>query len=290
MLSTRLTRFRLALVACAILPAAVSACTDVMPTEVEDQEDDLKSGGSPKWIYDGLMPPLDTVKVTVSLKGHTARVTGYLKPGFAGELPYYAIAEAEGAKTRVTLVYPVATGATATSNGPGAYTTLFVSPYVATTNKAAWGGFPFMAYNAKRGLAFHGPITAKDGEWKLVRGPVSHGCNRMQGEHVVELAHVAGIDMSKPHYAGESLTRKIQVDVIPGYDSWNGKLVDVDYPTQSAVLRPTGNVQLFKTWDSTLMLAQVCAWNPKSWTADPVKNARHCDYAGKNALDPVTGK
>ena len=26
-----------------------------------------------------------------------------------------------------------------------------------------------------------------DLEWHLYRGPVSHGCNRMAGEHVVEL-------------------------------------------------------------------------------------------------------
>lgn len=280
--------FRLFGLGLALLPV-LTACTDTVPAESEDQEADLKASGSPKWIYDGLMPALEDVHVTVSLKGHTARVTGLLKTTFAGSLPFYAVSEPAGARTRVTVVYPVATGAVATSNGPGAYGTIWASPYVATTNKAAWGGFPFMAYNAKRGLAFHGPITAQDGDWHLLRGPVSHGCNRMQGEHVVELAHVFGIDMSQPHSSSENLTRKIAVDVIPGYDTWNGHLVDVDYPAQPGVVRPTGDVKLFKTWDSKKMLATVCSWNPAKWSKDPKANAHHCDYAGKNLIDPLTG-
>lgn len=270
------------------------ATEKVAPTEADEtaaQEQDLTASGSPKWIYNGLMPALESAQVTVSLKGHTARVTGLLKPGFTGKLPWYATTAPEGARTRVTVVYPVATGALATSNGPGNYLQVFASPYVATTVKAPWGGFPFMAYNNQRGLAFHGPITQEDGQWHLLRGPVSHGCNRMQGEHVVELAQIFGIDMRRPRTSSDHLTLAIKVDVIGDYDQFQGKMVDVDYPTQPQVVRPKGvNVQLFPTWDSLDQLATVCAWNPKLWSADPTKNVTHCSYAGKNKFDPLTGK
>jgi len=65
---------------------------------------------------------------------------------------------------------------------------------VPSNEKATWGGFPFIPYN--RGIAFHGPITAADGQWKLIRGAVSHGCQRMQGEHATELANLIGVDTS----------------------------------------------------------------------------------------------
>lgn len=279
------------LVACLALTALVGCVDATVESSAVDQEQDLKAGGNPKWLYDGLMPALDDVAITVSLQGHTARVTGHLKSTFKGSLPYYAVTEPSGTRTRVTVVYPVATGATATSNGPGTYGTIFGLAYVTTTDKAAWGGFPFLKYHAKRGLAFHGPITQKDGEWKLIRGPVSHGCNRMQGEHVVELAHILGIDMRVPHKASEQFTLKAQIAVIPGLDSWNGHPVDVDYAALASVKRPTGpTVRMFATWDSRKLIRQVCAWQPKLWTTDPIKNAHHCDYAGKDTIDVLTGK
>ena len=280
--------FCIALAATALLP---SACADTTPSaDTQSQEEDLKASGNPKWLYNGLMPALDSVHITVSLAGHTARVTGLVKVGFTGQLPYYAVTEPEGTRTRVTVVYPVATGAVATSNGPGAYTSIFGVAYVATTSTAAWGGFPFLAYNSKRGLAFHGPITQADGDWKLIRGPVSHGCNRMQGEHVVELAQIIGIDMHVPHKSSEQFTKSVKVDVIPGYDSWNGHPVDVAYPALPSVKLPTGpNVKVFATWDSHQLVRQVCAWVPTLWTTNSLTNAHHCDYVGANTIDPVTG-
>lgn len=276
-----------------ILAAALGlgACESDDPQSYETMEDDLKAGGNPKWIYNGPLPALKNVAIVVSLKGHTARVSGDLPVGFAGPLPWYAKKESVGGKDRLTVVYPVATGATASSNGPGAYKTIFGLAYVPTTDKAAWGGFPFLKYHATRGLALHGPITAKDGEWKLLRGPVSHGCNRMQGEHVVELAHLMGMNMAIPHKSTEKFTLSVKVDVIPDYDLWNGKYVDVDYPVQSGVKRPPADkTALFATWKSQDLPRVVCAWNPAIWSSTNASaNASHCNYAGTNKINPITG-
>lgn len=284
-------RFRLlAVTSLLVACACATACQTTETAEVTSMEDDLKAGGNPKWIYDGPMPALQNVAIVVSLKGHTARVSGDLPATFTGQLPWYAKTEAVAGKTRVTVVYPVATGAVATSNGPGAYGTIFGLAYVTTTNKAAWGGFPFLQYHATRGLAFHGPITAQDGEWKLIRGPVSHGCNRMQGEHVVELAQILGINMGVPHKASEQFTIKVKVNIIQDYDQWNGKFVDVDYPTHPAVVRPAADKStLFPTWKSQDLPRLVCAWNPTLWSTDMSKNATHCNYAGANKFDPLVG-
>lgn len=285
---------RIAARSLAILALAVglAACESSEPVSYDSMEDDLKAGGNPKWIYNGPLPALKNVAIVVSLKGHTARVSGDLPAGFAGPLPWYAKKETVAGKERLTVVYPVATGATASSNGPGTYKTIFGLAYVPTTDKAAWGGFPFLKYHATRGLALHGPITAKDGEWKLLRGPVSHGCNRMQGEHVVELAHLLGMNMAIPHKSTEKFTLTVKVEVIPDYDVWNGKYVDVDYPVQAAVKRPPADKSIvYPTWNSQALPRLVCAWNPALWSStNPAANASHCNYAGTNKIDPLTGQ
>jgi hypothetical protein len=257
-----------------------------------------KTGGkSQKWIYEGWLPRLDEAAIVVSLKGHTARVTGLLPEGFEGQLPFYARTKAEtSGRTRLTVVYPIATGAVDPSTGkapagPGHYKSLFAVPFTPTTDKAAWGGFPFMKYHYSRGLAFHGPITSTrnadtgDWEWILKRGPVSHGCNRMAGEHVVELAHVLGMDMSEPHPSGETAELKVSVDVITEWDTHEGKFVDVAYPAMSAVKLPTTNADVFPTWDSRNLPQIVCAYDKNR----PVDGG-HCANAGEIKQDVATGE
>jgi hypothetical protein len=147
-----------------------------------------------------------------------------------------------------------------------------------------------MKYHQSRGLAFHGPITSKrnaetgDWEWLLTRGPVSHGCNRMQGEHVVELAHVLGLDMSAPHSAGEVKKLTTPVSVLSDYDQVEGQFIDVDYPTHPAVKRPTGNVAMYRTWDSRNLPQLVCAYD----SARPLDGA-HCANVGEILQDIATG-
>ena len=151
---------------------------------------------SQKWIYSGLLPKLTKAEVVASLKSHTVRVTGTLPATFTGQIPFYATVTPVGDVRKLTVVYPIATGALDPSTGQapnamGTYNTIYGIAYTPTNAHAPWGGFPFMMYNAKRGIAFHGPITSVtdvstgDLEWKLIRGPVSHGCNRMAGEHIV---------------------------------------------------------------------------------------------------------
>lgn len=56
----------------------------------------------------------------------------------------------------------------------------------------SFGHFPFLGYAPTGGFAMHGPITRTEDMWYLERGEVSHGCNRMAGEHAVELAVLYG--------------------------------------------------------------------------------------------------
>ena len=142
--------------------------------------------------------------ITASIAGSTARVTGYAPEGFTGPLPFYAQSSQDAAGTLITVVYPIATAAIGTKNPdgspvmnrPGTYPNLVVTPFKTEGSPSEWGGFPYMEYNHVHEDAFHGPISYPVAEqWQLRRGPVSHGCSRMQGEHAVELANLIGIDM-----------------------------------------------------------------------------------------------
>jgi hypothetical protein len=254
---------------------------------------------SPQWVYSGMMPSLEKPSVVVSLSAHTVRVTGLVPKSFTGKLPFYAnLGAMVNGQQQVFLVYPVATGKIDPITGkqpvgPGDYDGLRISPYVPSAENP-WGGFPFMAYNRARGLAFHGPITSVAGgddpgdfEWRLIRGQVSHGCQRMQGEHVVEMAHLLGVDMTKLHKSSEVINNtSFNVHVSFDIDkSPEGKLVDVDYPALDSVKRPTGaDAKIYKTWDSRDFPNFVCAYNP----ARPII-ANYCEAAGKPLRDALTG-
>jgi hypothetical protein len=266
-----------------LFPVFSVACT--APTADEDtgssDEDLAYDKTSPKWIYAGMLPSLDAPEITVSLASSTARVTGLLPDDFAGDLPFYAVETQDGARRRLTVVYPVATGAH--TNGPGNYQDLRGVPYVVTNAHAEWGGFPYLEYNHPRGLALHGPITHQDHEWHLIRGPVSHGCNRMQGEHVVEVAQLIGIDMSRPHGVSDVYPIRMPVTVTTSLDSFEGQPVDVDYPALPQVVRPDG-ARMFSTWSSDDFPSFVCKYD-----ASRPLGASYCDAAGANLKDPLTG-
>jgi hypothetical protein len=181
-------------------------------------------------------------------------------------------------KTQVDIVYPIATAKPGKSNSrPGTYNFYEAKPYrpngQAFTqsdgwHEVPWGGFPFIAYN--QGIAFHGPITSKDNVgqpdmsvWYLRRGAVSGGCNRMLGEHAVELAHVLGANMRKVYepnraYGAREAPLNItgKVNVIADYDQLDGKYIDVDYATDTGVTRPgktfgDDKVVMFGSWVGT---------------------------------------
>ena len=251
-------------------------------------EEQLRKGAAEQWVYNGTMPHLEKPAITVSLTAHTARVTGYVPEGWNQPLPYYADTLVENGRTKVAIVYPIATGASVNSQGTS-YAINRVSPWVPTNSAAAWGGFPFVPYN--RGIAFHGPITAADGEWKLVRGPVSHGCNRMQGEHVTELAHLIGVDMTTTVHRGDAATGfDVPVTVIRKPDEWKGQQVDVNYPAQRGVARPTGaNVKMFPSWSADKLAAFVCPLNKTELKGARTIPANYCSRRYQNAFDPAVG-
>jgi hypothetical protein len=267
---------RRTLQASALLALALAASGCGAPAESAfATEDDLgtgddallrKTGETGSWSYRGLLPRLDDAAVTVSLAGHTARVTGLLPATFTGPLPYYAVREPDSmqpARVRVTVVYPIATAnpSSLTEEGlpvrnvePGTYATCAGTMNAATTEKASFGGFPFIEYVCKHvdrdgrvrtGIAFHGPITAAVQEaglyWSLLRGPVSHGCNRMLGEHVLELARIIGFD------AGQ---RRTPVTVVAGFDTFHGRSVDVDYAATGFARPSSARSFVFPTWQA----------------------------------------
>ncbi|HTJ80789.1 MAG TPA: L,D-transpeptidase [Polyangiaceae bacterium] len=284
----------------ALSTSALACATDDTATTSEEAylKNAEKSGAtSQKWIYEGPMPKLESPSIFVSLKANTLRITGTLPATYDQELPFYAKSklEANGATT-VTLVYPVATGKVDPSTGsapmaPGHYGTLWGVPYTPTNDKADWGGFPFLKYHPTRGLAFHGPISSirnadtGDWEWSLIRGPVSHGCERMQGEHVVELAHMLGMNMSGPHKSGDHSTITVSVDVSQEWDTYEGKYVDVDYPALASVQRPKTNVEMFPTWDSRNLPQIVCAYD-----STKLLDGHHCADRGEIKQDLYTGQ
>ncbi len=258
-----------ALFAASLAFVACAAPSDADP-DLEGSEDALVQRADDHYFYDGALPVLESPKVFVSLKGHTARVSGYLPAGAQiPDLPHVQ-KKAEGARTRLEVVYPIATARPEKSNSnPGAYAFYEVKPYrpdgPAYTQKEGWhdvpwGGFPFFAYD--QGIAFHGPITAKGSAnspdlqtWYLERGAVSGGCNRMLGEHIVELTHILGVNMRKVYEPNRAYrpTTTAGVTVLADYDMLDGKYVDVDYPTASGATRPAtvhgrDKVAMFGSW------------------------------------------
>jgi hypothetical protein len=248
------------------------------------------------WAYHGLLPELDNVSVTVSLAGHTAHVTGLLPVSFTGVIPFYVVREAEGTRTRVHVVYPIASANTALFNDDGTrvknpeagqYTVCDGTTFE-PTGHSAFGGFPFIEYvchhvdadgRVRSGIAFHGPITTARYEstsyWSLLRGPVSHACNRMLGEHVLELARLTGFEHGR---------LGVPVKVVAGVDTFRGQPIDVDYPA-SGFVRPS-NAFLFRTWQAVRAIdaTHVTLEFPR-WACE----VSRCPSMPPNRLDPVTG-
>jgi hypothetical protein len=256
--------------------ALTVACT---AGEVEDEpagvsEDALSHSRDNQYFYTGPLPSLQNARVFLSLRGHTVRVSGTLPDGISPEdaerireLPHLRIGS-DG--RQVDIVYPIATAASAGQNPrPGTNSFHRAFPYRphdtsynnsnTTPRTFTWGGFPFVGYGGGY-LGFHGPITDEvndDGQkvWYLQRGPVSAGCSRMVGEHVVEFTHLVGINMRKAYRnRWDVVANRVwrpgpgTVQVLGDYDTWNGKYVDVDYPTHGSARRPSGDVEMFGSW------------------------------------------
>lgn len=291
----------------ALLALAIAGTTGCSADAQEDENvdsdsDDLlkKTALTSSWSYRGLMPELESPKLTVSLKGHTVHVQGYLPRNVAvSSLPFHVRTEEDASgRTIVHAAYPIATvnthsvtvgGLPARNPEPFDYEMCGGDNHHASNGVGAFGGFPFMEYVCRHrdhdgrirgGIAFHGPITSQDVSgadyWYLQRGPVSHACNRMLGEHVLELAHITGFDHGK---------RGFQVKVIAGYDTFKGKTLDVDYPA-TGWTRPTDAV-VFPIWQAVSRRADGSTQlDMPQWACETSR----CASMPANARDAHTGQ
>lgn len=93
----------------------------------------------------------------------------------------------------VMIIYPVSIAAAGYNTAAGNWTVQLKQRAKPTNSLGAFGNFPFLLYTSA-GHALHGPITGDRAAdlWGLRRGKVSHGCNRMEGEHVIELSVLLG--------------------------------------------------------------------------------------------------
>jgi len=288
--------------------AAVAACAAAGPADVEpgselfqSDEDELirKTLETSRWSYRGIMPRLETPEITVSLRGHTVHVAGFLPPGFTEKLPFHAKTENVAGRTRVHLAYPIATvdptsklesGLLARNPEPFTYAVCDGAYFAPSNSTGAFGGFPFIEYvcrhrdsdgRVRSGIAFHGPITATRAGgvsyWSLRRGPVSHACNRMLGEHVLEMAHVIRFDQG---------VRGVPVKVIADFDTFEGKILDVDYPSTNWVRPQASESTIFPIWQAVSQRPDgSIALDFPQWACETSR----CPIMPPNARDPYTG-
>lgn len=295
-------------IALGVTLAATGCVADISDDELNDAEivdqteDELlkKTRSTSSWSYRGLMPRLESPEMTVSLEGHTVHVTGLLPTSHRAQLPFHARTEQVGGRTRVHVVYPIATvdpesrlpnGLIARNPEPFRYTVCGGSNFKASNDVGAFGGFPFIEYVCRHrdsdgrirgGIAFHGPITSTpiggSRYWSLLRGPVSHACNRMMGEHVLELARVIGFDKG---------ARGIPVTVIADFDRLNGKIVDVDYPSFEWTRPSASSSTVFPIWQAVKTRPDgTTALDFPQWACETSR----CASMPPNARDPYTGR
>ncbi len=278
------------LVLATVAALVAAGCASEASEEAAGQgADALSAKSDAEWFYTGRLPQLKNASVVVSLMANTMRVRGDLPDGFTGDVS--GLPHVRQVGRHVDVVYPIASAAIYSANSrqrdENAYSFHSATPYKPDANATTrsnptphwvtWGGFPFLAYNG--GIAFHGPITcdtasggcgSQELEWYLRRGRVSSACNRMNGEHVVEVAHILGLSMRKLYrrsasYDAPALQEmgstlaEVGVTVTDDFDKLDdGKWVDVDYPTwdpapvtRAGSVHGAGNVAMFGSWVAT---------------------------------------
>ena len=290
-----------ALVGLAVAGSAGCSADATDASQVDESELLRDTGPTSHWSYRGIMPELESPRLTVSIKGHTVHVAGLLPKSFSGRLPFHARTEnAGGGRTRVHVVYPIATvdphgtlpdGSPTRNPEPFDYNVCGGDNFHSTNAIGAFGGFPFVEYvcghtdrdgRVRDGVAFHGPITSRDvsgsSYWALKRGPVSHACNRMLGEHVLEMAHVIGFDRG---------ARGTPTQVIADFDTLQGKVIDVDYPATGWTRPKAADSVVFPIWQAVNQRADgSIALDFPQWACETSR----CPSMPPNARDPFTGR
>lgn len=116
----------------------------------------------------------------------------------------------------VMIIYPVSVAAPGYNTAAGNWSVIAKNSSRPNDKLGDFGNFPFLKYTWQ-GHALHGPITG-DSEtnlWSLRRGRVSHGCNRMEGEHIVELSVLLGCPANG---AGSCSASNEKVTVMEDFD------------------------------------------------------------------------
>lgn len=293
--------------------AANSQNLPIAKKTIEGKPDDEKTLLL-RYVYNGPLPSLKNVAIVGSMKGLTVRVSGDLPPEWIEQknnekkkdgktwkdaLPFYALIDKEDANPRISVVYPIASTASQLHSlmnrnvivgqeKGGQYTSVEINPW-RTDGGEAYGGFPFIHYG--NGFSFHGPVNRSwDVEtqvemWVLQRGYVSHGCKRMQAEHVVEMAHLIGLDMKKVYPRISNETKKwptFSVDMkmlgMEEFDVYRDKKLDVNYHVsmtppdwaakgvaqvnRAKTSLPAAQVFVAPTWDARDFPNFVCPLRP----------------------------
>src|SRR5512139_3215576 len=105
------TPLLLALLASLAAPLATGCVAETATDDdaTPSSEDELQARADAHWFYNGALPVLEQPKITVSLKGNTAHLTGLLPLGSSiPSLPHVKV-KTEGTRTRIDAVYPIAT-------------------------------------------------------------------------------------------------------------------------------------------------------------------------------------
>jgi hypothetical protein len=84
----------------AILATTATGCA-VETGDESTSEDELTQRADAEWFYTGSMPALEQPKITVSLKGHTAHLTGLLPQGTTLPSLPHVKTKLENGRTRV---------------------------------------------------------------------------------------------------------------------------------------------------------------------------------------------
>lgn len=94
---------------------------------------------------------------------------------------------------------------------------------------------------------------------------------------------------TKVHSGAPVTGLDVPVTVLRKADTWKDQNVDVDYPVQPGVVRPTTNVKMFKAWSADDLATFVCPLDKKDLAGAKVIPADYCAGKNRNKFDPATG-
>src|SRR5262245_41106830 len=117
--------------ALALITIICTACGGSGSTQTGDDQN-VEAEATPHWLYNGPLPVLDQPAVTVSLTGHTVRVSGLVPAGVTlpDDLPHVRLTDRGDGRTHIDIVYPIATARPGKTNAPpGVYKFQSAKPY-----------------------------------------------------------------------------------------------------------------------------------------------------------------